>query len=279
MKKQKRILKRGLLYLVLIFLGFVCVLPLYWMVRSSFMMNTQIYTTDPFIFWPEEMLWGNYIEALNFVPFTKYTMNTLFITTMCLAGTILSSTMAAYAFSRIKWKGSGICFAMILSTMMLPGAVTLIPQYIIWGKFKLINTYWPLILPSFLGGGAFNIFLLRQFFLGIPRDLDDAARIDGAGPLMIFARIILPLSKSAIIVVALFTFFNCWNDFFAPLIYLNDKEKYTLAIGLLQFRGNFGTKWNLIMAASTMVVIPCIIIYILGQKRLIEGITMTGMKA
>ena len=143
----------------------------------------------------------------------------------------------------------------------------------------MVDTYLPLILPSFLGGGAFNIFLLRQFFLAIPNDLDEAAEIDGAGKLRIFFQIILPLSKSALIVVALFTFLGSWNDFFGPIIYLNTKEKFTLAVGLLQFRGDYATKWNLLMAASTIVVAPCIIIYLIGQRYLIEGISLTGMKA
>jgi multiple sugar transport system permease protein len=137
----------------------------------------------------------------------------------------------------------------------------------------------PLILPAFFGGGAFNIFLLRQFFLAIPRDLDEAAEIDGAGKLRIFLQIILPLSKSALIVVALFTFLGSWNDFFGPIIYLNSKEKFTLAVGLLQFKGDYSTKWNLLMAASTIVVTPCILIYLVGQRYLIEGISLTGMKA
>lgn len=143
----------------------------------------------------------------------------------------------------------------------------------------MIDTYLPLILPSFFGGGAFNIFLLRQFFLGIPKELDEAARIDGAGPFQIFVRIILPLARSALVVVALFTFLNCWNDFFGPIIYLNTKEKFTLAVGLLQFRGDYSTKWNLLMAGSTIVVAPCIAVYLFGQKYLIEGISLTGLKA
>lgn len=282
MKRKKKALfylKKIALYSVLIFLGIICVLPLYWMVRSSFMNNVEIYSTDPFIFWPKEMLWSNYVDALTFVDFARYTKNTVLIVCVCIIGTLTTSTMAAYAFSRLKWKGRELCFALILTTMMLPYGVTLIPQYVIWSRLNLVDTYWPLILPSFLGGGAFNIFLLRQFFLGIPMELDEAARIDGAGPVRIFARIILPLTKSAITVVAIFTFFNHWNDFFGPIIYLNSKEKYTLAVGLMQFRGNYGTKWNLIMAASTMVVVPCIIVYIFGQKRLIEGISMSGLKA
>jgi multiple sugar transport system permease protein len=163
--------------------------------------------------------------------------------------------------------------------MMLPGTVTIIPQYLIWAKFHLVNTYTPLILPAFLGGGVFNIFLLRQFFLGIPRELDEAAKIDGAGHIWIFSRIIVPLAKPAIMVICLFIFLGCWNDFFGPLIYLNSSEKFTLALGLLEFRGHYSTKWNLVTAASTVVVMPCIIMYIFTQRRLIEGIALTGLKS
>jgi multiple sugar transport system permease protein len=163
--------------------------------------------------------------------------------------------------------------------MMLPGTVTIIPQYLLWARLHFVDTYVPLILPAFFGGGAFNIFLLRQFFLGIPRDLDEAAKIDGAGHIWIFSRIIIPLAKPAVMVICLFIFLGCWNDFFGPLIYLNSQSKFTLALGLLQFRGNYSTRWNWLMAASTVVVIPCIIMYIFAQRRLIEGIALTGMKS
>lgn len=272
-------IKKLLFYVVLLALAAICVIPLYWMVRSSFMKNTDIYSMRPFIFWPEEMLWSNYTDAMKAADFGRYAINTLTIVAGCLIGTLSTSSMAAYAFSRIKWKGRGFCFAMILTTMMLPGSVTLIPQFMIWRNLHMVDTYLPLILPSFFGGGAFNIFLLRQFFLGIPKELDEAARIDGAGPLQIFIRIILPLARSALVVVALFTFLNCWNDFFGPIIYLNTKEKFTLAVGLLQFRGDYSTKWNLLMAGSTIVVAPCIAVYLFGQKYLIEGISLTGLKA
>lgn len=272
-------LKKVLFYVVLLALAVVCVIPLYWMVRSSFMKNTDIYSMRPFIFWPEEMLWSNYADAMKAADFGRYAINTLTIVAGCMIGTLATSSMAAYAFSRIKWKGRGFCFAMILTTMMLPGSVTLIPQFMIWRNLNMVDTYLPLILPSFFGGGAFNIFLLRQFFLGIPKELDEAARIDGAGPFQIFVRIILPLARSALVVVALFTFLNCWNDFFGPIIYLNTKEKFTLAVGLLQFRGDYSTKWNLLMAGSTIVVAPCIAVYLFGQKYLIEGISLTGLKA
>ena len=264
---------------VLFLLAFVCVIPLYWMVRSSFMKNTDIYSMRPFVFWPKEMLWSNYTDAMKAANFGRYAVNTLIVVGGCMVGTLVTASMAAYAFSRVKWKGRSACFALILTTMMLPGSVTLIPQFMIWRNLNLVDTYWPLILPSFFGGGAFNIFLLRQFFLGIPRELDEAARIDGAGPFQIFLRVILPLSKSALVVVALFTFLNNWNDFFGPIIYLNSKEHFTLAIGLLQFKGDYSTKWNLLMAASTIVVAPCVAIYLFGQKHLIEGISLTGLKA
>ena len=272
-------IKRVMFYLLVGLLAFVCVIPLYWMVRSSFMKNTDIYVMDPFVFWPKEMLWSNFVNAWNSAPFTRYALNTVVIVIANLIGTLITASMAAYAFSRVKWKGRGICFAVLLSTMMLPGAVTIVPQFLIWRNFGMVDSYLPLILPSFLGGGAFNIFLLRQFFLAIPNDLDEAAEIDGAGKLRVFLQIILPLSKSALIVVALFTFLGNWNDFFGPIIYLNTKEKFTLAVGLLQFQGDYATKWNLLMAASTIVVAPCILIYLIGQRYLIEGISLTGLKA
>lgn len=277
--KLKKMAGMIIFYSIIILLALVCMIPLYWMVRSSFMKTTEIYMMDPFIVWPEVMQWKNYKDALTFVPFLKYAANTITILAGSLAGVLLTSSLAAYAFSRVEWKGRSVCFFLILTTMMLPSSVTIVPQFMIWKGLGAIDTYVPLILPSFLGGGAFNIFLLRQFFMGIPKDLDEAAKIDGAGHMRIFARIILPLSKSVLVVIALFTFLNCWNDFFAPLIYLNDQKKYTLALGLLQFRGNYQSKWNLLMAASTIVVAPCIVLYLVGQKYLIEGITLTGMKA
>lgn len=271
-------IKRTGFYALLLLLALVCVIPLYWMVRSSFMKNTDIFIMDPFVFWPKEMHWNNYVDAFKSADFARYAINTIIIVAGCMLGTLLTSSMAAYAFSRVKWKGRDLCFGMILTTMMLPGTVTLIPQFIIWKNLHMVNTYWPLILPSFFGGGAFNIFLMRQFFLGIPRELDESARIDGAGPFQIYLKIILPLAKSAMVVVALFTFLNNWNDFFGPLIYLNEKQKFTLALGLLQFRGDYQSKWNLLMAASTIVVTPCIAVYLVGQRHLIEGISLTGMK-
>ena len=259
---------RFFFYAALCLFGIVCVLPLYWMFRASFMKNTQILILDPFVFWPKKMMWSNYSEALSSMNFLLYLGTTLAIVVGNLVGTLLTSAMAAYAFSRLRWRGRGFCFALILSTMMMPGTVTLISQYLLRNG-----------IPSFLGGGAFNIFLLRQFFLGIPKALDEAATVDGAGSTRIFLSIILPLSKSALIVVALFTFLGCWNDLLGPLLYLNSNEKFTLALGLLQFRGEYTAKWNYIMAASTVVIAPCSVLFLFGQKYLIEGISLTGLKS
>lgn len=267
------------IYVLIIILAIICVIPLYWMVRSSLMRNIDIYSMDPFIVWPNPMYWSNYTEAMETADFGAYAINTLRIIVLSLVGTLLTSSMAAYAFARLRWRGRAFVFSLILSTMMLPGAVTLIPLYVNWSKLGLIDTIGPLVIPAFFGGGAFNIFLLRQFFLNIPHELDESAKIDGAGPMQIYWRVIIPLSRSALIVVGLFTFLGNWNEFFGPLLYLNTKSKFTLALGLLQFRGDFATKWNLLMAASTIVVVPAILIYLIGQKYLIEGISLTGLKA
>jgi multiple sugar transport system permease protein len=270
---------RIILYTILVLLAIACVIPLYWLIRSSFMRSTDIYRVDPIILWPQEMLWDNYAQAVRFMAFPRKTVNTLVILIGNMAGAAITSCMAAYAFSRVQWRGRQICFFILLTSMMLPGTVTIIPQYLIWARLGFVDTYVPLILPAFFGGGAFNIFLLRQFFLGIPRDLDEAAKIDGAGHIWIFSRIIVPLAKPAVMVICLFIFLGCWNDFFGPLIYLTTANKYTLALGLLQFRGNYSTRWNWLMAASTIVVIPCIVMYIFTQRRLIEGIALTGLKS
>jgi multiple sugar transport system permease protein len=274
-----RIFRRAVLYILLSILALFCLVPLYWLIRSSFMRSTDIYRIDPLILWPREMLWANYAEAVKFMNFPRKTFNTLLILGGNMAGAAITSCMGGYAFSRVRWKGRQACFFILLTSMMLPGTVTIIPQYLLWAKLHLVDTYVPLILPAFFGGGAFNIFLLRQFFMGIPRDLDEAATIDGAGHIWIFTRIIVPLAKPAIMVICLFIFLGCWNDFFAPLIYLNSQDKFTLALGLLQFRGHYSTRWNWVMAASTIVVIPCIIMYVFTQRRLIEGIALTGLKS
>jgi multiple sugar transport system permease protein len=276
MKKKEKI-KRAIVYVILVLISLFCILPLVWMIRSSLMKIDQIFVIPP-IWIPNPIQWRNYIDAVNFAPFAKYFGNTIYIVVFVLIGTLVSSSLCAFGFTRIKWKGRNIVFALVLSSMMLPYAVTIIPTFVGWKMLHGYNTYKPLIIPAFFGGGAFNIFLLRQFFMSIPTELDEAAVMDGAGYFTIYSKIILPLSKSAMIVVGLFTFLGTWNDFLGPLIYLNEDKKFTLALGLQLFQSQYISQWHLLMAASTIVITPAIIVFLLGQKYFVEGIALTGIK-
>ena len=210
------------------------IVPLLWLVRSSFMGLSQIFIFPPE--WiPDPWRWDNYPKALTTIPFLRYFFNTLFILVPTVAGTLLTATLAAYGFSRLQWPGRDWLFGILLSALMLPYAVTLIPTFLLWAELGLINTYWPLILPDWFGGSIFYIFLLRQFFLTLPRELDEAAIIDGANPLQVLHYVIVPLCRPALITVAIFSSLFEWNDFLGPLIYLNDSRRFTLALGLAEF--------------------------------------------
>lgn len=279
-RKSKFKFSRIFIYLLLIAGSVVMLFPFFWLLRSSFMGMNQIFAFPPE--WiPKPFMWSNYSEALTSVPFDKYLLNTLMIEALVLVGTLISSTLAAYSFSRLRWKGRNIVFMIILSTMMLPYAVTLIPTFMMWKELGALNTIAPLTIPSWFGtgiNGVFNIFLLRQFFLSIPRELEEAAYIDGASPLTVLWRIIIPLSKPAFIVILIFTFIAVWNDFLGPLIYLNDDSKFTLAIGLATFKGLYNAQWGYLMAASVAIVTPIVLLYFVAQRYFIEGITLTGTK-
>jgi multiple sugar transport system permease protein len=264
-------------YLTLLAISIVFLLPFVWMIRSALMSLSQIFVMPP-IWIPNPIKWDNFSRALTILPFSKFFVNTVIIVVLSMVGTVLSSTIAAFGFSRIEWKGRNLIFMILLSGMMLPGAVTLIPTFIGWKVLGFYDTYFPLIVPAFFGGGIFNIFLLRQFYMGIPRDFDEAAVIDGASFFQIYYRLILPLSRSAVIVVSLFTFLGVWNDFFGPLIYLKSAEKYTLALGLQMFQGAYSSQWDLLMAASMTVILPCVVVFLVGQRYFLEGITLTGLK-
>lgn len=264
----------GLLLLGVLF----SLVPFFWLIRSSFMNMLEIYTMPP-------LLWSQHTTLENFqtvffadVPFFKYLLNTLLITVPVIFGTVLTSSLAAYGFSRFRFPFRNGWFAICLSSMLIPGAVTLIPGFLIWQKLGLINTYAPLILPCFFGGGAFNIFLFRQFVMTIPKELDESARIDGAGALRIFGQILIPLLKPVIVVVALFTFMNTWNDFFGPLLILYDMDKYTIALGLQLFTNAYGSNYGAVMAGALVMTIPTVIIFFIGQKHFVQGIVTTGLK-
>lgn len=227
---------------------------------------------------PRPFQWDNFGRALTALPFDVFFRNTMIIVVSVLIGTVLTSSIAAYGFARIAWKGRDTVFAILMTSMMLPFAVTMIPSFLGWKLLGFYDTLYPLIVPSYFGGGMFNIFLIRQFYLTIPRDFDEAAFVDGASHFQIYSKIILPLSRSALIVVALFSFLGSWNDFMGPLIYLKSDKLFTLALGLQMFQGTYTAQWDLLMAASAMVVLPCVIVFLIGQRYFLEGITLTGLK-
>jgi multiple sugar transport system permease protein len=256
--------------------GLVWVFPVLWMLLASTRTDAEIFQFPPAII-PHQWAWKNYYDAFTYIPYLQYTWNTTFITVTNVIGTVFSCSLSAYAFSRVYWHGRGAVFLLVLSTMLLPYPVTLIPLYVIFKNLGWVGTYAPLIVPSFFGN-AFFIFLLRQFFLTIPRELDEAARIDGANHLAIFWRVMLPLSRPALAVVALLTFLNTWTDLFGPLIYITDTAMDTLSLGLLQFRGLHQFHWSNLMAASVLFILPIVVLFVLAQKTFIQGITMTGLK-
>jgi multiple sugar transport system permease protein len=211
-------------------------------------------------------------------PFLLYFRNTMIVVVPNVVGSLLTASMSAYGLARFRFPLRNFWFALVLGAIILPPAVVLIPQFLLWSRLHLVNTFFPLIVPVWFGGGAFNVFLLRQFFLTIPKDFDDAARIDGASYWRIYWQIMIPLIQPALLAVGLFQFLFNWNDFFNPLIYLSSKATYTLAIGLRFFIGSYATMWNSLMAASVIVVVPPVIVFLIGQRYFVEGVTLTGLK-
>ncbi|MFD1861566.1 carbohydrate ABC transporter permease [Planococcus chinensis] len=258
---------------ILLAIGSLLILsPLWWMFATSLKTMAEVMSFPP-SFFPEDWLFSNYIRTWEAAPFTRYTINTLVITTFVVVGNVLSNSFIAYGFAKIPFKGKNVLFAIVLATMMIPGFVTLIPQYVLFANLGWINTYYPLIVPAFFGS-AFNIFLLRQFYMTIPTELIEAAKIEGASHFYIWWKIGLPLTKPAIATVAIFSFNGAWNDFLGPLLYLNDENLYTLQIGLQVFKGQLSTQWNYLMAGSLLVLLPVIVIFFIFQKYFIQGINL-----
>ncbi|MBB6731363.1 carbohydrate ABC transporter permease [Cohnella zeiphila] len=270
-------IKSFLLYLVLVFGSAVFILPLAWMVRSAIMDSSQIFIVPP-VWIPDPVRLGNFKTALNTVPFGRYFLNTLLLVAGNVTGAVLTSALCGFSFARLRWRGRDFFFGLLMTGMMLPYAVTLIPTFLGWRTVVGPNSYLPLILPAWFGGGAFNVFLIRQFMRTIPKALDEAALVDGAGYFQIFARVIFPLSKSAVIVVALFQFLGVWNDFLGPLVYVNKESMFTLALGLQQFIGYYTAQWELLMSAATMVLVPPVLLFVFGQKYFMKGIAVSGIK-
>lgn len=276
--KVTHIIGRVMLYALLVALSLWFIAPLGWMFLTSFMPLEQVGVFPPELI-PREWHPENYSEALKFWDFGTTFGNTVFITIVSLIGHVGSSTVVAYGFARFRFPFRDALFLVLLATLMLPFAVLLIPVYIAYNEIGWVNTFWPLIAPAYFGQ-AFYIFICRQFFLGIPQDLIDAAKIDGAGEFTIFIRLMIPLAKPAIIVVAILSFQNSWNDFLGPLIYLRDDSLHTLAIGLYKFQGlpGQGGIYNQQMAASIMMVVPVLIVFFIFQKQFIQGANISGLK-
>lgn len=276
---------RFLACLVLAGLSVLWITPLFWMISTSLKTPQDLFGNR----WiPNPVAWHNYVDAFSFGMWDRWWINTIIITLISMFGVVLSSSLVAYSFARLRWRGRETVFKLVLATMMLPGVVTLIPQFILFARLPAfgfqgsqvwVNTFLPLTVPAFTAN-AFYIFLLRQFMRGIPNELSEAAKIDGAGEARIWWSIILPLSKAALAAISIFAFQGAWQDFMGPLIYLQSEHKYTLQIGLRQYEFAFGgaPAWNWLMAASLLVMLPVLIIFLLFQRYFIEGVTLTGLK-
>ncbi len=280
-RRRQEVTSKGFIYGLLIACALIFVLPLIVMVSTSLKSYTEINKYPP-SFLPDNVVTTNFEEAWNYqnTQFPRWTFNTVFIIVATVPGVVLSSALCAYGFARLKFPGRNIWFMLVLASLMLPSQVTLIPLYILFYKIGWLNTFAPLVVPAWFGGGAINIFLLRQFFLQIPRELDEAAIIDGAGHLTIWWRIYLPLARPALISVTLLTILGIWNDFLSPFIYLSDPNNFTLALGLNLFRNYFPqvARTDYIMAISTLMVLPMIVMFLLAQRYIVQGFVTSGIK-
>ena len=270
-------------FVLIVVIAAVVLLPIWWIFRSSVMGSLDIFLWPP-SFFPmgtlnvTEWLWGNYIIRHTSFDFWLYLGNSLTVSVPCVIFGTATAISCGYAFARLQFRGKRFLFSLCVGSMLMPAAVTLVPLYMAWSTLGFVDSYWPLILPYLCGGGAFNIFLLRQFIRTIPKELDEAAKIDGAGYLRTLVSIIVPSIKSAIIVVALLIFITTWNDLLQQMIYIHSRERFTMVIGLTAFFGSFKADFAGMFAATVMTIIPPLVIYIFGQKYFVEGIVMTGMK-
>lgn len=276
-KRLARIIRRTVLYIGTAILLICFIFPFYWMLRTSFMETSQIFSLPP-VFFPEPIFWQNYQGAFQVFPLLRFVSNSFVISILAVIGSVLTSSLCAFGFSRIKWKLREPIFNVILCSMMLPYAVTIIPTYLGWNVIGGVDTYLPLIIPYWCGGSAMYIFLLRQFFLSIPKELDESAIVDGAGYFTIYSKIIMPLTKPALIVVILFSFQTSWNDFLSPIIYINTTINYPLSVGLQLFSSSFSVAYGQLMAVAVIAILPCVILFFIGQKYFVEGIAITGIK-
>ncbi|NPV06591.1 MAG: carbohydrate ABC transporter permease [Anaerolineae bacterium] len=270
-----------LLHVVLIVTGFTFLVPLLWVVATSLKAPNQVFTY-PIQWIPREPQWVNYSSMLTLLEIAGrpallvFVKNTVIVATAAMLGTIFSSLLVGYSLARLRWPGRSLVFGLVLAVMMLPGVVTLVPLFLIFRDLGWLDTFLPLIVPSWFGSGFF-IFLMRQFLTGLPIELEEAARVDGAGSLRILLRVVAPLSKPAMATVGIFSFLGHYNEFMGPLIYLDSNSNYTLALGLRMFQGRYGDRWPIVMAASTIMIAPVIVLFFFAQKQFIRGIQLGGL--
>ncbi len=260
----------------LIPMAFIFLLPFFWMLSTSLKPDTQLYSYPP-VWIPDPFNWLNYPDATTYITFWLYLRNTVIIALGATIGALLSCSLVAYSLARIPWPGRNVLFIFTVATLMLPGTVTMIPLFLIFKNLGWVGDFRPLIVPHFFGG-ALYIFLLRQFFMTIPMELSEAARMDGANEIRIYASIILPLVKPALATVAIFEVIARWRDYLGPLIYLKDQETYTLSLGIYEYRSQYGAEWGLLMAASVMMTLPILLMFFFLQKSFVQGIALTGIK-
>ncbi len=267
-----------IIYIILIFCAVLCVFPFFWMITTSFKSTAEAYSFPPTIL-PKRWLFSNFVNGLQAADFGRFTVNTVLLVIVNTVATVLSSAFVAYGFAKFPAKGSKFWYTCLMATMMLPGQVTLIPQYLLYYKFHMVDTYWPLIIPSILGGGAYNIFLYRQFFLSLPKELSEAEMIDGANSFQTFTHVMLPSVKPVSMCVGVMSLVWNWNDFYNPLIYINTTSKFTVSIGLQFLNSSMGTtKIGQMMAVALIMTIPVMVIFFICQKYFVEGIKMSGIK-
>ncbi|WP_066188307.1 MULTISPECIES: carbohydrate ABC transporter permease [Gracilibacillus] len=274
--KTKLSFGKVLLHIVLIIGSFLMVFPFLWTIGSSLKDMTQIFAIPP-VWIPNPVVWQNYIDSFQAMPFGRAYWNSFYITTIAVVGQIFTGSMAAYAFAKLRFKGSGVLFILFLATMMIPKQVTMIPLYLIMDWLGWLDTHLPLIIPGALFN-AFAVFLLRQFIRGIPKELEEAAIMDGANPIRIYWSVILPLIRPALAAMSIFIFMQTYNNFIDALIYLSTPTNFTVPLLLNNFKGLYVTNWSYMMAGATISIVPVIIVYLFAQRYIIEGITLTGIK-
>jgi multiple sugar transport system permease protein len=278
--RQRRTLLHNLrlsaIYLFLAALALLFVVPLLWVLSSSLKYPAQVFSI-PIQWIPDPIQWHNYWDVFQLVPFARYAMNSVLVAVSATTGAVLSSSLVAFSLSRLRWPGRDLIFLAVLGTMMLPSVVTLVPTFVLMKNLGWLDTYFPMTVPSWFGVNAFYIFLMRQFMMGIPIALDEAARIDGASNLRIYTQLVLPLSKSVVAAVVIFAFLERYNDLLGPAMYLTTSDKFTLSIGLHSLSGTYGNYWPYVMAASIMMTLPILVLFVLFQRQFVQGIQMTGM--